>query len=88
MYILIGHSLGSKLASQVGANSKEIINLNQAVSPADAFIKVKPNEYNIGTRNDLVSTLLPLRNDPLTIDSPLTAEKGHEDIVEMLIQLR
>ena len=66
----LGHSLGAKLASQVGANSKEIINLNKAVSPADSLTKVKANEYNIRSSNDIVSTLLPVRNNPLTIDSP------------------
>ena len=66
----LGHSLGSVLASQVGSKSKEIINLNKAVSPADALKKVNPNEYNIRSRKDLVSLLLPIRNNPLTIGSP------------------
>jgi hypothetical protein len=53
----LGHSLGSKLASDVGENSKEIINLNKAVVPSDLLNPnaVKKNEYNIRTSLDPVS---------------------------------
>ena len=83
----LGHSLGSKLASLVGSNTKEIINLNKVVSPADSLKKVKPNEYNIRTANDLASTLLPLRNNPLTIDSPYFSNILQEHKIDVLDRL-
>ncbi len=83
----LGHSLGSKLASLVGSKSKEIINLNKAVSPADALKKVNPNEYNIRTSKDFVSLLLPLRNNPLTIDSPWFSNVLQEHKIDVLDRL-
>ena len=83
----LGHSIGAKLASQVGSNSKEIINFNKAVSPGDALKKVLPNEYNIRTSNDLVSALLPIRNNPLTINSPLFSNILQEHKTDVLERL-
>ena len=83
----LGHSLGAKLALQVGANSKEIINLNKAVSPADSLTKVKPNEYNIRSSKDIVSTLLPVQNKSLTIDSPLFSNVLEEHKTDVLNRL-
>jgi len=83
----LGHSIGSKLASLVGSKSKEIINLNKAVSPADAFTKVKPNEYNIRTSKDIVSMLLPVRNNALTIQSPYFSNILQEHKTDVLDRL-
>lgn len=83
----LGHSLGSVLASQVGSKSKEIINLNKAISPADALKKVNPNEYNIRSRKDLVSLLLPIRNNPLTIGSPWFSNVLQEHKTDVLGRL-
>jgi len=66
----LGHSIGSKIASAVGQNSKEIINLNKAVSPLDAIQKTSEKEINIRTSRDPVSALLPLRNSDRTITIP------------------
>lgn len=45
----VGHSLGSWLASDVGKNSKEIINLNKPYSP---YTRLRDNEFNIRTKSD------------------------------------
>jgi hypothetical protein len=55
----IGHSLGSHIASSVGKNSKETINLNKPIGIQDLFTKPTANEYNIRTTLDPVSFLLP-----------------------------
>jgi len=83
----LGHSLGSFLASQAGSNSKEIINFNKAVSFADAFTKVKPNEYNIRTSKDIVSKLLPISNNALTIQSPYFSNILQEHKTDVLDRL-
>lgn len=83
----LGHSIGSKLASLVGSNSKEIINYNKAVSPSDAFTKVKPNEYNIRTSKDIVSTLLPVSNNAITIQSPYFSNIYEEHKTDVLDRL-
>ena len=68
----LGHSLGAKISSTVGQNSKEIINLNKAVSPLDAIQQTSDKEINIRTSGDAVSALLPLRNSMRTITIPST----------------
>ena len=83
----LGHSIGSKLASLVGSKSKEIININKAVSPADAFTKVKPNEYNIRSSKDIVSMLLPVSNNALTIQSPYFSNVLQEHKTDVLDRL-
>lgn len=66
----LGHSLGAKISSTVGQNSKEIINLNKAVSPLDAVQKTSDKEINIRTSGDPVSALLPIKNNQRTITIP------------------
>lgn len=66
----LGHSLGAKISSTVGQNSKEIINLNKAVSPLDAVQKTSSKEINIRTSGDPVSALLPIKNNQRTITIP------------------
>jgi len=75
----VGHSLGSHISSQVGQNSKEIINLNKAVVPADLGKTISSKETNIRSSGDVISSLLPLqRNKGKTItienksNNPLT----------------
>jgi hypothetical protein len=73
----LGHSIGGKIASDVGADSKEIITLNRAVAGRDLFKNpIKENEYSIRTQLDPVSFLLPKDSKTLTIPStslnPLT----------------
>lgn len=76
----LGHSLGSKLASDVGIDSKETITFNKpALYEKDA---VKPNETTFRTDKDPVSILLPRKSiseiftipsesfNPLTEHSP------------------
>jgi hypothetical protein len=55
----IGHSLGSKLARDVGQNSKEVIELNPAYNIPDALKKKSDNTYSIRTKYDPVSFLVP-----------------------------
>jgi len=45
----VGHSLGSLLSSEVGRNSKEIINYNKPITP---FGRRRENEYVVKTSND------------------------------------
>ena len=45
----LGHSLGSLVSSDVGSNSKEIINYNKPIIP---WSRKRENEYNISTEND------------------------------------
>jgi len=54
----LGHSQGSKLARDLGQNSKEIINLN----PAYMGEKPLKNEYNIRSSGDVVSVALAPTN--------------------------
>jgi hypothetical protein len=62
----LGHSLGAKIASDVGRNSKEIITLNKFIPPMDfvnPFRKKSPdNEYDIRTSLDPASALLPFES--------------------------
>jgi len=56
----LGHSLGGKISSDVGANSGEIITLNKPVVGRDLFAKdkgKKENETNVRTEGDVVSAL-------------------------------
>jgi len=55
----VGHSLGSQISSQVGQNSKEIINLNKAVVPQDLGKSISNKEINIRSQGDVISSLLP-----------------------------
>ena len=55
--ITTGHSLGAKLASDLGANSKEIISYNEPIIPGEIFNQTKKNETSIRTRLDPVSIL-------------------------------
>jgi hypothetical protein len=70
----LGHSLGSKLANEVGQNSKEVINLNPAYNIPDALKKTSDKTTNIRTQYDPVSFLLPLfkRKEKNTITLPST----------------
>jgi hypothetical protein len=68
----LGHSLGSKIASNVGQNSKEIINLNKFIPPKDALIKATDKEYNIHTSRDPASLLLPLERGKNNFTIPST----------------
>jgi len=52
-----GHSLGAKLASDVGGNSKEIITYNKPILPNEIFHQTKKNETSIRTKLDPVSIL-------------------------------
>ena len=56
----IGHSLGSKLARDVGQNSKEVIELNPAYNIPDALKKKSEKTHTIRTHYDPVSFLVPL----------------------------
>jgi len=55
--ITTGHSLGAKLASDLGGNSKEIITYNKPIIPKEVFNQTKKNETSIRTKLDPVSIL-------------------------------
>ena len=53
----IGHSLGAKLASDLGGKSMEIITHNKPIIPGEIFNQTKKNETSTRTRMDPVSVL-------------------------------
>ena len=58
----VGHSLGSLISSDVGRNSKEIINYNKPIVP---FGRKRENEYVVKTSNDPFSWFYKTKkNDP------------------------
>jgi hypothetical protein len=52
-----GHSLGAKLAADVGGKSKEIITYNKPIIPQEIFKQTRKNETSIRTKLDPVSLL-------------------------------
>jgi len=66
----LGHSMGSKIAREVGKDSKEIISLNGAYSPQDLFKPISDKEFNIRTSLDPVSALLPIKQNKNTFTIP------------------
>lgn len=56
----VGHSLGSLISSEVGKNSKEIINYNKPILP---YAKKRDNEYNIKTSKDPFSWFYQPKDD-------------------------
>ena len=55
----IGHSLGARLASDVGKNSNNVVTYNKPVVPSDVGKKANPNELHVRTKYDPVSILAP-----------------------------
>ena len=53
----LGHSLGAKLASDVGGDTKEIISYNRPILPYEMLNPTKKNETSIRTKLDPVSIL-------------------------------
>ena len=73
----LGHSLGAKLASDVGSNSKELITYNKPILPYDILNQTKKNETSIRTKLDPVSVLGSLNSDIKQVSTktlnPITA---------------
>lgn len=57
----LGHSLGSRIAEEVGGKSKEIITYNKPTLPLDIFKKLPDKQFDIRTARDPVSILQPLQ---------------------------
>jgi hypothetical protein len=78
----LGHSQGAILSRKLGADTKEIINLN----PAYVAEKPKKNEYNIKSSSDIVSKLKPIHKRDIEIkaetSNPLTEHSS--DILNRL----
>ena len=53
----LGHSLGAKLSSDLGGNSKEIISYNRPILPYEILNQTRKNETSVRTRLDPVSIL-------------------------------
>jgi len=53
----VGHSLGAKLAADVGGKSKEIITYNKPIIPQEILKQTRKNETSIRTKMDPVSIL-------------------------------
>lgn len=74
--VTIGHSLGSRLASDLGRNSNKIITYNKPFLP---YEKPKSNEINLRTNYDPVSILGSNKNNIKTIPSDsINPIKAHE----------
>jgi hypothetical protein len=57
----LGHSLGARIAEEVGKKSKEIITYNKPTLPLDILKKLPDKQYDIRTSRDPVSILQPLQ---------------------------
>lgn len=66
----LGHSMGSKIAREVGKDSKEIISFNGVYSPQDLFKPISDKEFNVRTSLDPVSALLPIKQNKNTFTIP------------------
>jgi len=53
----LGHSLGAKLSSDLGGNSKEIISYNRPILPYEILNQTRKNETSVRTKLDPVSIL-------------------------------
>ena len=81
----LGHSLGSLISSDVGSNSREIINYNKPILP---WARHRENEYNISTQNDPFSWFhTPVHSKKhVKIDSN-TVDPVHEHSIHRLDKL-
>jgi len=75
----VGHSLGGKLASDVGRNSSKVITYNKAIIPSDLKKKPNQNEIHIRTHTDPVSFLSPY-DKTKTVNVPSDSLLGSHDI--------
>jgi len=94
---VIGHSLGAKVAEDLGKNDpriKNIITLNKPTTPYDLIRKDKSTDkqYDIRTTKDLVSMLQPIQRDENDIIIPSETNnfyKEHKiDVLDRLEQDR
>ena len=85
----LSHSQGSVLARKLGANTKEIINLNPAYKGEQEL----PNEYNIRSKSDVVSGILGVKQylnpskNVTTIESKSSFEPLEEHSPDILDRL-
>lgn len=68
--VTLGHSLGSRIAEEVGKKSKEIITYNKPTLPLDIFKKLPNKQYDIRTTIDPVSILQPLQRGSADLTIP------------------
>ena len=80
----IGHSLGSKIARDVGKNTKEVIQANPAYNIPDSKKKTKENTYTIRTQYDPVSFLQPKKTKNVTTIESTTKNPLKEHGVDSL----
>jgi len=82
----IGHSIGSKIARDVGQNSKEVIELNPAYNIPDITKPKSDKTYTIRTQFDPVSFLVPLfkKMDRTTTIESKTVNPIAEHTVDIL----
>ena len=78
----IGHSLGAKLAADVGGKSKEIISYNKPIIPQEIFKQTRKNETSIRTKLDPVSILGSLNPNSKQVSTktlnPITAHATNQ----------
>lgn len=75
----VGHSLGGKLASDLGRNTSKVITFNKAVVSSELNRKANPNETHIRTYTDPISFLAPF-DKTKTINVPSDSLFGSHDI--------
>ncbi|QIG59349.1 hypothetical protein [Dishui Lake virophage 2] len=80
----IGHSLGAKIARDVGQNTKEVIQLNPAYNIPDAKKKTSEKTHTIRTQYDPVSFLQPKSTKNVTTLESTTLNPLKEHTVDVL----
>jgi len=87
----IGHSLGGRLAEQLGQDTKEVITLNKPTYPNDLFneVNVPNNQTDIKTSGDPASILRGSQkgNEPVVVPSKVIANPVVEHSVNVLERL-
>jgi hypothetical protein len=80
----IGHSLGAKIARDVGQKTKEVIQLNPAYNIPDAKKKTSDKTHTIRTQYDPVSFLQPSKTKNVTTLESTTINPLKEHTVDVL----
>jgi hypothetical protein len=80
----IGHSLGAKIARDVGQKTKEVIQLNPAYNIPDAKKKTSDKTHTIRTQYDPVSFLQPKSTKNVTTLESTTINPLKEHTVDVL----
>ena len=89
----VGHSLGAKIAQEVGGNSKEVLTVNKPTLPGEVFFGYNEDgdaeekqQFDIRSSRDIVSSLAPLLERPHIENTTITA-KSWNPLVEHSVEI-